>query len=142
MMTIQERGDAVLAAYANKDFETVRELWAEAARNAEVDGDNAEVIALSRYTNPSITDTGVNMALVYSVNMMRDYEAEGREQNEINAAKRKLHSLGYREVFDKVYGTTRYEHIHTGNCPLEKIDLEGEFITTQDPRKVLESLKK
>ena len=127
----------------NKDFETVKTLWIEPHRiGNDADRANEVTIALHRYSNPSITDTKVSMAVVESVNMMRDYEAEGREKNEINAAKRKLHSLGYREVFDKVYGTTRYEHIHTGNCPLEKIDLEGEFITTQDPRKVLESLKK
>lgn len=137
-MTIQEHGDALLTAYVNKDFERVMSLWTESARL----DDQSTAIALHKHKNPSITDTDVGVAVAYSVNMMRDYEAEGRKRNEINAAKRKLHSLGYREIFDKVYGTTRYEHIHTGNCPLEKIDTEGEFFGTQDPRKVLESLKK
>ena len=140
-MNIQERGDALLTAYVNKDFETVKTLWVETARNAEPDGDGP-VIALHAHKNPSITDVGVGVAVAKSVNMSRDYEAEGREQNEINAAKRKLYSLGYREVFDKVSTLTHYEHIDTGGRPLEKIDFEGEFYSTQDPRKVLESLKK
>ena len=33
-MTIQEHGDALLTAYANKDFERVKELWCEVARDA------------------------------------------------------------------------------------------------------------
>jgi hypothetical protein len=139
-MNIQERGDAMLTAYVNKDFERVKHLWCDRIGNPyEYD---TGTIDLHGYSNPSITDVRVSMAVVQSVNMMRDYEAEGREKNEINAAKRKLYSLGYREVFDKVSTVTRYEHIHTGDRPLEKIDLEGEFFSTQDPRKVLESLKK
>jgi len=92
-MTIQERGDALLTAYVNKDFETVKELWAETARNAEVDGgrdlhgrprkiidDVGPVVALHGYSNPSITDTRVGDAIVEAVNATRDYEAEAREE--------------------------------------------------------------
>ena len=128
-MNIQERGDALLTAYVNKDFETVKTLWVETARNAEPDGDGP-VIALHAHKNPSITDVGVGVAVAKSVNMMRDYEAEAREENERNDAKRSLHSLGYREVFDEVHGFTRWEHTRTGHRPMDN-----------DPRKVLESLK-
>ena len=138
-MNTKERGDALLTAYVNKDFERVKHLWCDRIGNPyEYD----PAIDLHGYSNPSITDTKVSMALVEAVNATRDYEAEGREKNEINAAKRRLYSLGYREVFDEVSTLTHYEHIDTGERPLEKIDFEGEFYSTQDPRKVLESLKK
>ena len=129
-MNIQERGDALLTAYVNKDFETVKTLWVETARNAEPDGDGP-VIALHAHKNPSITDVGVGVAVAKSVNMSRDYEAEAREENEINAAKRKLYSLGYDEFFDEVHGFVRWEHTRTGHRAMDS-----------DPRKVLESLKK
>ena len=129
-MNIQERGDALLTAYVNKDFETVKTLWVETARNAEPDGDGP-VIALHAHKNPSITDVGVGVAVAKSVNMSRDYEAEAREENERNDAKRKLYSLGYDEFFDEVHGFVRWEHTRTGHRAMDS-----------DPRKVLESLKK
>ena len=129
-MNTKERGDALLTAYVNKDFETVKTLWNEIARNTEVDG-TGPVIALHAHKNPSITDTKVSMALVESVNATRDYEAEAREENERNDAKRKLRSLGYDEFFDEVHGFVRWEHTRTGHRAMDS-----------DPRKVLESLKK
>jgi len=129
-MNTKERGDALLTAYVNKDFETVKTLWVETARNAEPDGDGP-VIDLHGYSNPSITDVGVGVAVAKSVNMSRDYEAEAREENERNDAKRKLHSLGYDEFFDEVHGFIRWEHTRTGHRAMDS-----------DPRKVLESLKK
>ena len=135
-MTIQEHGDALLTAYANKDFERVKELWCEVARDAS---DLKPTIALHAYENPSITDTKVSMAVVYSVNMMRDYEAEGRKQNEINAAKRKLHSLGYNEYFCEVTGISYWSQTENG---VRISDGLYDSYGTSDPRKVLESLKK
>ena len=131
-MTIQERGDALLTAYVNKDFETVKTLWCAGMSDAETDDGRASALALHRYSNPSITDTGVNMAVVYSVNATRDYEAEGREQNEINAAKRKLWSLGYNEYLCPEYGSVYWSQTMSA----DRLSYES------DPRKVLESLKK
>ena len=62
-MTIQERGDALLTAYVNKDFERVKALWNESARL----DDPSTAIALHAHKNPSITDTGVSMAVVEAV---------------------------------------------------------------------------
>ena len=76
-MNIQERGDALLTAYVNKDFETVKTLWVEIAGNTEVDGDGP-VIALHKHKNPSIiTDVGVGMAVAKSVIELRS-AYEGR----------------------------------------------------------------
>ena len=127
-MTIQERGDALLTAYVNKDFERVKELWCEVARDAS---DLKPTLALHRYSNPSITDAGVSMAVVESVNATRDYEAEARERNERNDAKRRLWALGYDDYFCEVTGMTYWSQTQS-----------GERITEGDPRKVLESLKK
>lgn len=127
-MNTKERGDALLTAYVNKDFERVKHLWCDRIGNPyEYD----PVIDLHGYSNPSITDVGVGVAVAQSVNATRDYEAEAREEKERNDAERSLHSLGYREVFDEVHGFVRWEHTHTGHRPMDS-----------DPRKVLESLKK
>ena len=134
-MNTIERGDALLTAYVNKDFERVKALWSESAR-LDI---QATAVALHGYKNPSITDTYVGMAVVYSVISMRDYEAEGRKQNEINAAKRKLHSLGYNEYFCEVTGISYWSQTENG---VRISDGLYDSYGTSDPRKVLESLKK
>ena len=71
-------------------------------------------------------------ALLAAAEATRPSEEERmREENERNDAKRRLHSLGYDEFFDEVHGSTRWEHTRTGHRPMDN-----------DPRKVLESLKK
>ena len=61
-MSIQERGDALLTAYVNKDFETVRDLWNDLARIEPYDPE--PIIALHGYQNQSITDTEIGVAVV------------------------------------------------------------------------------
>ena len=139
-MTIQERGDALLTAYVNKDYWRVRELWAEPARlGNDADRANEVTIALHKYENPSITDTKVSMAVVESVNATRDYEAEARERNERHDAKRKLWALGYDDYFCQVTGISYWAQTENG----ERIS-DGLYDSygISDPRKVLESLKK
>ena len=132
-MTIQERGDALLTAYVNKDFERVKELWWEPGRlGNDVDRVNEVTIALHKYKNPSITDTKVSKAVVEAVNATRDYEAEARERNERNDAKRRLWALGYNEYLCPEYGLTYWSQTMTA----DRLSYES------DPRKVLESLKK
>ena len=58
-MNIKERGDALLTAYVNKDFERVLATWNETACL----DDQSTAIALHAHKNPSITDTGVGMAV-------------------------------------------------------------------------------
>ena len=126
-MNTIERGDALLTAYVNKDFERVKHLWSESAR-LDI---QATAVALHGYKNPSITDTAVGMAVVESVIATRDYEAEARERNERNDAERRLWALGYNEYFCEFNGMTYWSQTQS-----------GERITEGDPRKVLESLKK
>ena len=131
-MTIQERGDALLTAYVNKDFERVKELWWEPGRlGNDVDRVNEVTIALHAHKNPSITDSSIGNAVAKAVNATRDYEAEARERNERNDAKRRLWALGYDDYFCEVTGMTYWSQTQS-----------GERITEGDPRKVLESLKK
>jgi len=128
-MNTKERGDALLTAYVNKDFERVKHLWCDRIGNPYEYV--TDTIDLHGYSNPSITDVRVSMAVVEAINSTRDYEAEAREENERNDAERRLRSLGYDEFFDEVHGFTRWEHTRTGHRPMDS-----------DPRKVLESLKK
>ena len=129
-MTIQERGDALLTAYVNKDFERVRHLWCD--RFGENPYEYDPIIDLHGYNNPSITDTQVSSAVVEAINATRDYEAEAREENEINDAKRRLWALGYNEYLCPEYGLTYWSQTMTA----DRLSYES------DPRKVLESLKK
>ena len=62
-MTIQERGDEMLTAYANKDFGTVKDLWEELEREK---GDEA-LIELHSYQNQSITETTIGAAVASAV---------------------------------------------------------------------------
>lgn len=134
MMNTKERGDALLTAYVNKDFERVKHLWCDRIGNPyEYD----PVIDLYGYSNPSITDVGVGMAVVEAVNATRDYEAEAREKNERNDAKRKLHSLGYDDYFCEVTGIT-YWSKHKDGVRISSGLYDESGIA--DPRKVLESL--
>ena len=114
-MNIQERGDEMLTAYANKDFGTVVDLWNEIARN--VNDDSKLVAAVHRYSNPSITDTDVGMAVVESVLATRaappSEEERMRGQNNILDAKRRLHSLGYRNCVDQLTGQPVWANMHT-----------------------------
>lgn len=72
-MNIQERGDALLTAYVNKDFETVCTVLNEVnrQRGRPYKVYENDMIALHGYSNPSITDTKVSMAVVESVNALR-----------------------------------------------------------------------
>ena len=62
-MNIQERGDALLTAYVNKDFGTVKELWVELEREKDDDA----LIELHRYQNQSITETTIGAAVADAV---------------------------------------------------------------------------
>ena len=64
-MNIQERGDALLTAYVNKDFETVLDLWNELDTRKPYDKE--AVIALHCYENQSITDTKIGIAVAKAV---------------------------------------------------------------------------
>ena len=71
-MNIQERGDAMLTAYVNKDFERVTDLWVELEREKADDA----LIELHRYENPSITETYIGVALAGAVNALRNKVSE------------------------------------------------------------------
>jgi len=66
-MTIKERGDAMLTAYANKDFERVIDLFNEIAIPFNEGGDLEPVKNLHRYENPSITSVNAAAAYVEAV---------------------------------------------------------------------------
>jgi|APSaa5957512535_1039671.scaffolds.fasta_scaffold17189_9 hypothetical protein len=72
-MTIQERGDELLTAYVNKNFERAITVFSEAnrQRGRPYKVYENDVIALHGYINPSITDTKVADAIVESVNALR-----------------------------------------------------------------------
>ena len=65
-MNTTERGDALLTAYVNKDFERVRHLWCD--RFGENPYEYNPIIDLQGYSNPSITDAGVSSAVVEAIN--------------------------------------------------------------------------
>ena len=67
-MNIQERGDALLTAYVNKDFETVMGLWNELANSEPYDRES--LIALHCYENQSITDTKIGIAVAKAVKLL------------------------------------------------------------------------
>ena len=116
-MTIKERGDAMLTAYANKDFERVKDLWSEIATPLS-EGDDLEPIKyLHGYENPSITSVNITAVMVESVLATRatqpSEEERMRGQNEILDAKRRLWSLGYRNCVDQLTGQPVWAHMHT-----------------------------
>jgi len=136
IMNTKERGDALLTAYVNKDFETVKTLWCDRIGNPY---EHDPIIALHKYKNPSITDVGVGVAVAKSVNATRDYEGEAREKNERNDAKRGLWALGYNEYLCLEYGLTYWSQTENGESISDGL---YDSCGISDPRKVLESLKK
>ena len=139
-MNIQERGDALLTAYVNKDFKEVAHLVGDLGRQTNANPCSHEpIIALHKYKNPSITDVGVGVAVAKSVNATRDYEGEAREKNERNDAKRGLWALGYNEYLCLEYGLTYWSQTENGESISDGL---YDSCGISDPRKVLESLKK
>ncbi len=69
-MTIQERGDALLTAYVNKDFETVLDLWNELNTRRPQPMD--DLIALHGYQNQSIAGMTTGAAVVRAVKTLSE----------------------------------------------------------------------
>ena len=67
-MNIQERGDAMLTAYVNKDFETVEKLWTE----IQMGDDLESTKALHGYQNQSIAGLQVGVAVARAVQTLAE----------------------------------------------------------------------
>jgi|TARA_R110000796_G_scaffold215807_1_gene331841 hypothetical protein len=93
-MNIQERGDALLTAYVNKDFKEVAHLFGDLGRQTNANPCSHEpIIALHKYKNPSITDTKVCDAIVESFQSLVNTPGAMEEIQKETEARKVLNSL-------------------------------------------------
>ena len=100
--------DEIIAANIRGDHEEVLSIWSWVGQNDEP----GQPAIIEMHKNPAVRDAIVESCIAWK-NKGPSEEERMRGQNNILDAKRRLHSLGYRNCVDQLTGQPVWANMHT-----------------------------